>query len=221
MPPCNCWEDPVPDPRSANHQLSPLTCLIDQLVCTASLLPLPPHPLASMTHPPWSVLTIRHWSPTGILNSNIVWKMGNAEKKFILTLRTSHSSPKPDENHFWIICYCRLSMPLSFYFVVNKIFKFNFKFLLAQFFRFHMEVASCGNLSLPFWLTSLSMIISSCIHVAVNGIISFFLWLSNIQSTSCEMLGWMKHKLESRLLGEISITSDIQITPPLWQKVKN
>ena len=39
------------------------------------------------------------------------------------------------------------------------------------------------------------------------------------QSTSFEMLGWVKHKLESRLLGEISITSDTQITPPLWQKV--
>ena len=35
-----------------------------------------------------------------------------------------------------------------------------------------------------------------------------------------EMLGWMKHKLESRLLGEISITSDMQMTPTLWQKVK-
>ena len=35
-----------------------------------------------------------------------------------------------------------------------------------------------------------------------------------------EMPGWMKHKLESRLLGEISITSDMQMTPPLWQKVK-
>ena len=34
------------------------------------------------------------------------------------------------------------------------------------------------------------------------------------------MLGWMKHKLKSRLLGEISITSDIQMTPPLWQKAK-
>ena len=33
-------------------------------------------------------------------------------------------------------------------------------------------------------------------------------------------VGWMKHKLESRLLGEISITSDTQMTPPLWQKVK-
>ena len=39
-------------------------------------------------------------------------------------------------------------------------------------------------------------------------------------NTSCEMLGWMKHKLESRLPGEISITSDMQMTPPLWQKVK-
>ena len=38
--------------------------------------------------------------------------------------------------------------------------------------------------------------------------------------SSCEMLGWMKHKLESRLLGEMSITSDMQMTPPLWPKVK-
>ena len=42
-----------------------------------------------------------------------------------------------------------------------------------------------------------------------------------LQSTSCQMLGWMKHKLESRFPGEISITSDMQMTPPLWQKVKN
>ena len=34
------------------------------------------------------------------------------------------------------------------------------------------------------------------------------------------MLGWMKNKLESRLPGEISVTSDMQMTPPLWQKVK-
>ena len=44
-------------------------------------------------------------------------------------------------------------------------------------------------------------------------------YLSYMQSTSCEMLGWMKHKLESRLLGEVSITSDMQMKPPLWQKV--
>ena len=38
--------------------------------------------------------------------------------------------------------------------------------------------------------------------------------------TSCKMLGWMKYKLESRLSGEISITSDMQMTPSLWQKAK-
>ena len=43
-------------------------------------------------------------------------------------------------------------------------------------------------------------------------------YLTYMQSTSYEMLGWMKHKLESRLLREISITSDMQMTPPLWQK---
>ena len=46
-------------------------------------------------------------------------------------------------------------------------------------------------------------------------------YLTYMQSTSWETLDWMKHKLESRLLGEISITSDMQITPPLWQKMKN
>ena len=34
------------------------------------------------------------------------------------------------------------------------------------------------------------------------------------------MLGWVEHELESRLLGEISITSDMQMIQPLWQKVK-
>ena len=37
-------------------------------------------------------------------------------------------------------------------------------------------------------------------------------YLTSMQSTSCEMLDWMKHKLKSRLLGEISITSDMQLT---------
>ena len=45
-------------------------------------------------------------------------------------------------------------------------------------------------------------------------------YLTYMQSTSCEMPGWMKHKLESRLPGETSITSDTQMTLPLWQKVK-
>ena len=45
-------------------------------------------------------------------------------------------------------------------------------------------------------------------------------YLTYMQSTSCEIPGQMKHKLESRLLGEISITSDMQMTPSLWQKMK-
>ena len=42
-------------------------------------------------------------------------------------------------------------------------------------------------------------------------------YLTYMQSTSCKMLGSMKYKLESKLLGEISITSDMQMTLPLWQ----
>ena len=38
-------------------------------------------------------------------------------------------------------------------------------------------------------------------------------YLTSVQSTSCEMPGWMNHKLESRLLGEISTTSDMQMMP--------
>ena len=45
-------------------------------------------------------------------------------------------------------------------------------------------------------------------------------YLTYMQSTSCGMSGWKKHKLESRWQGEISITSDIQMIPLLWQKAK-
>ena len=45
-------------------------------------------------------------------------------------------------------------------------------------------------------------------------------YLTYMQSTSWETLGWMKHKLESRSPGEISITLDMQIIPALWQKEK-
>ena len=45
-------------------------------------------------------------------------------------------------------------------------------------------------------------------------------YLTYMQSTSCEMPGWMKHKLQSRFPGEISITSDTQMTPTLWYKAK-
>ena len=54
----------------------------------------------------------------------------------------------------------------------------------------------------------------------IKAVYSHPAYLIHMQSTSWEMLGWMKHKLESRLPGEISITSDMQMTPPLWQKVK-
>ena len=53
----------------------------------------------------------------------------------------------------------------------------------------------------------------------IKAVYSHPAYLSYIQSTSCEIPGWMKHKLESRLLGEISVTSDMLMTPPLWQKV--
>ena len=45
-------------------------------------------------------------------------------------------------------------------------------------------------------------------------------YLTDMQSASCEILGWMKQKLEWRL-PEVSITLDMQMTPPLWQKAKN
>ena len=54
----------------------------------------------------------------------------------------------------------------------------------------------------------------------VKAVYCHLAYLTYMQSTSCEILGWMKHKLESRLPEEISITSDMQMTPPLWQKVK-
>ena len=43
-------------------------------------------------------------------------------------------------------------------------------------------------------------------------------YLTYMERTSCEMPGWIKHKLESRLQEEISVTSDMQMTPSLWQK---
>ena len=46
-------------------------------------------------------------------------------------------------------------------------------------------------------------------------------YLAYIHSTSCKMPGWMKHKLESRLPGEISATSDMQMTPSSWQNLRS
>ena len=55
---------------------------------------------------------------------------------------------------------------------------------------------------------------------SIKAVYCHHVYLTYMQSTSWEMPGWMKHKMESRLLGEISITSDMQTTSPLWQKVK-
>ena len=54
----------------------------------------------------------------------------------------------------------------------------------------------------------------------VKAVYCYPAYLTYMQSTSWEMLGWMKHKLESRLPGGISVTSYMQMTPPLWEKVK-
>ena len=54
----------------------------------------------------------------------------------------------------------------------------------------------------------------------VKAVYCHLAYLTYMQSTSGKVPDWMKHKLESRLSGEISITSDTQMTPPLWKKVK-
>ena len=54
----------------------------------------------------------------------------------------------------------------------------------------------------------------------VKAVYGHTVYLTSMQSTSYEMPGWMEHKLESRLLGEISINSDMQMTPTLGHKVK-
>ena len=54
----------------------------------------------------------------------------------------------------------------------------------------------------------------------VKAVYSHPAYSAYMQITSCEMSDWMTHQLESRLPGEISITSDMQMIPPLWEKVK-
>ena len=55
----------------------------------------------------------------------------------------------------------------------------------------------------------------------IKSIYCYPAYLTYMQSTSCETPGWMKHKLESRLPGEISVTSDMQMIPLYWQKANN
>ena len=54
----------------------------------------------------------------------------------------------------------------------------------------------------------------------IKAVYCYLAYLTYMPSTSCETLGWMKHKLEIRLPQDISITSDMQMTPPLWQEGK-
>ena len=54
----------------------------------------------------------------------------------------------------------------------------------------------------------------------VKAVYCHLAYLIYMQSISCEMTGWMKHKVESRLLGEISVTSGMQMISPSWQKAK-
>ena len=55
----------------------------------------------------------------------------------------------------------------------------------------------------------------------VKAVYCYPAYLTHMKSASCERPGWMKHKLEWRLPGETSISSDMQMTLPLWQKAKN
>ena len=55
---------------------------------------------------------------------------------------------------------------------------------------------------------------------SVKAVYCYLAYLTYMQSTSCEMLGWLNHKLESRLPGEISITSDMQMNHPYGRKQK-
>ena len=54
----------------------------------------------------------------------------------------------------------------------------------------------------------------------VKAVYCYPVYLTYMQSTSCDMVGWVKLKLESGLPGEKSVTSDMQMIPPLWQKMK-
>ena len=61
---------------------------------------------------------------------------------------------------------------------------------------------------------------SESVKEHINAVYCHPAYLTQIQSTSWETLDWRKHKLESRLLGEIIVNWDMQMTPHLWQKVK-
>ena len=86
------------------------------------------------------------------------------------------------------------------------------------------------SLALPFFGIGIKTDLSSPVATAefsklgkeyIKAVYCHPVYLTSTQNTSYEMLGWMKHKLESRLLGETSVTSHIQMTLRLWKKAKN
>ena len=84
---------------------------------------------------------------------------------------------------------------------------------------------NCFLMSMPgnfniFVISALTSVECLLLEKYVKAVYCHLDYLTYMQGTSWETLGCMKHKLESRLLAEISITSDLQITPPLWQKAK-
>ena len=117
-----------------------------------------------------------------------------------------------------ILCY-PLVLPSSFPSISS--------FPMSQFFApgGHSIGASASFLPVNFqdWFPSILMLdgITDSMGMSLSNLQELVMDVfTYMQSTSWEMLGWKKHKLESRLPGEISITSDMQMTPPLWHKVK-
>ena len=87
-----------------------------------------------------------------------------------------------------------------------------------------MEKQTGSQLGKEYFVTLLIYTYLMYLHIIyikyIKAVICHLAYLTYMQSTSCEMLSWMKHKLESRLPGEIPVTSGMRMTLPLWQKAK-
>ena len=84
-------------------------------------------------------------------------------------------------------------------------------FLLRNLYEGQEETIRTGHGTMDWFQIGKEYVKAAYCHLA---------YLTYMQSTSFEVPGWMKHKLESRLSGKVSITSDIQMTLSLWQKAK-
>ena len=84
-------------------------------------------------------------------------------------------------------------------------------FLLRNLYEGQEETTRTGHGAMDWFQIGKEYVKAAYCHLA---------YLTYMQSTSFEVPGWMKHKLESRLSGKVSITSDIQMTLSLWQKAK-